>query len=118
MDTSKLKPFDLKRALAGDPVVTRDGREVYGIHVYAGAHYGRVVAQIKGTNSPSLFYPCGSYTNGGESINDLMMTPKTRTVWVNLYETNIYLTEGLADHFNGDQEGRLGSRAYPIEIEE
>lgn len=27
-----LKPFDLERALAGDPVITRDGRSVQEIH--------------------------------------------------------------------------------------
>lgn len=127
MDTSKLKPFNLERALAGDSVVTRDGREVYGIHVYAGAHYGRVVAQIQDTNSPSLFYPCGSYTNGGESINDLMMAPKIRTVWVNLIPDSNktakwFSTEEAAntDHYimGSPTFPRLGNRAYPIEIEE
>jgi hypothetical protein len=29
-----MKPFDLERALAGDPVVTRDGRKVTEIHYF------------------------------------------------------------------------------------
>jgi hypothetical protein len=29
-----MKPFDLEKALAGQPVVTRDGRKVLELHLY------------------------------------------------------------------------------------
>lgn len=127
MDTTKLKPFNLERALAGDPVVTRIGAQVHNIAHFPSAHYGRIVAQIDDDNNPpSLFYPDGSYSNGGTSVNDLFMAPKTRTVWVNLYITTDG-NYGKMSKWNTEQEAddkqdltmiRLGNRAFPIEIEE
>jgi hypothetical protein len=58
---------------------------------------------------------------GGIATKDLFMAPRKRTVWVNLYSDNTrpawhYESQEKADRNIGP--GRIGDRAYPIEIEE
>lgn len=50
MDTSKLKPFNLERALAGDPVVTRDGFSVIEIIKLKSNITAPVLCVVEGTN--------------------------------------------------------------------
>jgi hypothetical protein len=84
-----MKPFDLERALAGDPVVTRDGRPVEQII--------RFKTEVKGQHT--LYgvidgYVCnwmldGCRVIGMESSFDLFMASVKRGGWINIYPTNI-----------------------------
>jgi hypothetical protein len=96
-DTSKLKPFDLERAKAGDPVCTREGYEVRIICFdREGNGEKKLIALLKTTdNIESVFHflPDGSYfdkDNNPDSF-DLMMAPKTVTKWVNVYKKSGFL---------------------------
>lgn len=86
MTDKKLIPFNLDRAMAGDTVITRDGRKVLQI-----AHFPlvnkdeRIVAQIEGDFVHFGFSENGSFIIGEISINDLFMAPKTKTYWANVY---------------------------------
>jgi hypothetical protein len=112
------KPFDLERALAGDPVVTRYGKpvtqltkfDIYGTHVLRGVLDGQLVGWLEN----------GCYYASGEWPCDLFMAPKKRTVWVNLYGNGQrcywYECEEEADY--ASMASRIGSRAWPVEIEE
>ena len=80
-----MKPFDLERALAGDPVVTRDGEPVTQLHVFEGIEgyclFGVVDAAVR-------TWLIGGYRNYGlNSSEDLFMAPKTQkrwtVVWIN-----------------------------------
>lgn len=83
-----MKPFNLERALAGDKVVTRDGREVSELRFLQSVSPNGycVVAVIDG--DPFLFLQNGKIT----SINhfDLFMAPKTVKRWVNFYPTDCF----------------------------
>lgn len=116
---SGCKPFDLERALAGDPVVTRNGRPVTQLVKFDAAGgiyevYGVVGASVESWRVD------GRYSAGGEEcVYDIFMAPKKRTVWVNLYpdrRTFWYDSEERADGCPGDD--RIGNRAWPVEIED
>ena len=134
-----MKPFNLERALAGDPVVTRSGSKVQRIVHWpeVTADHCRVVALVDGSvqtfHEDGIFFPISDATTYRQTDlatyrqMDLMMAPRKRTVWVNLYRADYedgkcsfggaHKTEQLADDFAGDAV-RVGNRAYPIEIEE
>ena len=115
-----MKPFDLEAAKAGAPIVTRDGRPAKFIAHVAEAHPSqRLLMLIDGTVHTK--FESGKYAASPAHVsdNDLFMAPVKRTVWVNLYENNEatwHDAKRNADTFTPG--GRLGGRAWPIEIEE
>jgi hypothetical protein len=83
-----MEKFNLERALAGEPVITRDGRKV---------------TQLVKFDSPEAIYPLvgvvdgdskswtinGKYSiiNGDTPMGaDLFMKPKENAIWVNIYK--------------------------------
>ncbi|MET3232230.1 UNVERIFIED_ORG: hypothetical protein ABIC54_004435 [Burkholderia sp. 1263] len=126
-----MKPFDLKKAIAGDPLVTRDGRSARLIgHAPEFEESSRVIVAIEGVDSARQHYESGAYTRDAEHGSDLFMAPKKRTVWVNVYETRlntirnhgncaaVFDTEEGA-RSNADGNGiRVTAIAVPIEIED
>jgi hypothetical protein len=118
------KPFNLERALAGDPVVTRDGRPVTQLTLFNIPGRFPLVGVVD--NSNESWTPTGLFcVNGKTSYFDLFMAPKKRTVWVNLYPTpGTYLSayahafEDRDEADNSAMHNRLGNRAWPLEIEE
>jgi hypothetical protein len=114
----KYKPFDLEAAKRGEPIITRDGREVKFIaHVPEAQRDQRVVFLLG-----NLVYTAdekGRLDKDLDSFADLFMAPKKRTVWVNLCENHIvywYDSEKEADA--GSCPHRLGNKAHMVEIEE
>lgn len=116
---SNLKPFDLEKALKGERVVTRDGREVFDIaHMPKSTALYKVYAFVGG--NVETFRENGNWNGLGLHANDLFMAPKKKVIWVNLYG------EGEVGAFWNTQEEadsaassmRLGNRAYLITIEE
>jgi hypothetical protein len=113
-----MKPFDLEAAKRGEPIQTSDGRPAKFIAHVPDAHKdSRLVIQIGG--SVYLYHEEGKLTDFGSGKHcDLFMTPRKRTVWVNLYEDGIarwHYTETTADSF---PKLRIENRAFPLEIEE
>jgi hypothetical protein len=126
-----MKPFDLEAAKRGEKLVTRDGREVTEFH-----HFGTV---------RNTAYSCCAVIDGKREIfavdgmnfvdrlndNDLFMAPKTRTVFVNVYNHPGMTDDPTKGHkayaFNSEQDARdnvngnawgLLAVAQPVEIEE
>lgn len=115
-----MKPFDLEAAKRGEPIVTLDGSPVKFIaHVPEANIYSRLVVMLNG--GIESYCVDGSYRPSCKSTCDLFMAPRKRTVWINPYADGIcdkylYATEDDADNAQGD--GRIGSRAWPLEIED
>lgn len=115
-----MKPFDLEAAKAGAPIVTRDGRSAKFIAHVAEAHPSqRLLVLIDG--GVYTKFESGKYSNSPAHVshNDLFMAPVKRPVWANVYGYGgaiWYDTEKAAD--DRALIGRLGGRAWPIEIEE
>jgi len=120
-----MKPFNLERALAGDPVVTRDGRTVTEIYHFKTCTDTRPVTavidgfrlefSIGGLFKPNVDHDAALFVH----YADLFMAPKKRTVWVNFYpqgDATWNTTESTANHCG--LPSRLGNRADPVEVEE
>ena len=82
-----MKPFNLEEALAGKPVVTRDGKKVYDIFHLSSMRNERNVLAI-------FEYDCMLYRHDGTCIfnskephsSDLLMESEKKSIWVNVYE--------------------------------
>jgi hypothetical protein len=86
MTEKELIPFNLERALAGDPIVTRDGRKVLQIAYFPiAAKDNQIVALIEHNEYLSHYHRDGSYYSE-KSAEDLFMAQKTKTYWVNIYK--------------------------------
>lgn len=82
------KPFNLERALAGDKVITRDGREVVQLFYAdkASEDNEKVIAVVDGIIEK--YQTNGAYySHETEYRHDLFMAPTTVKVerWVNVY---------------------------------
>jgi len=83
-----LKPFDLQRALAGDPVVTRAGSIVKELHYFETIPYQKLCCVVNGcilTFTDDGHY----YRDGKDDDHDLFMLPQKKTYWVNIYRCDI-----------------------------
>lgn len=116
-----MKPFDLEAAKRGEPVCTRDGTPVQQlVHFPEGCRVNKIAALYGGVIN--TYDDQGRYHGyeGSVSARDLFMAPRKRTVWVNVYPiTGIggcYDSEMAAN--NGAFHQRIGSRAWPLEIED
>jgi len=81
-----MRPFDLAKALAGEPVITREGKQVTDIHHFKTVRReGNVIAVIDG--DWFTFSPDGAYNKlHGNSNMDLFMAPVKRQEWRNIYK--------------------------------
>ena len=77
-----MKPFDLERALAGDPVITRNGLPVTQFVLFKDTNHsynlhGVLEKCVVSFTENGLFYQGGIH-----SKNDLFMAPKTQKLWI------------------------------------
>jgi hypothetical protein len=84
--TTKLKPFNLEKALAGEKVVTLGGQEVVKIvHFKDATPEERVIFQVE-----DVVYLCNEegkyFTTGSGSQLDLFMTTTKKQGWVGVYK--------------------------------
>lgn len=80
-----MKPFNLQEALAGKPVVTRDGRPVKIAGYNPDARYcDKITGWVD--NISRDWSNEGRYYISGESNFDLFMASEKRTYWVNVYK--------------------------------
>lgn len=110
-----MKPFDLEKAKAGHPVVTRGGRPVRILCFdKKGSNYP-VVALVPSRLQDTelvLSYTLKGYSlhNGkGEYGFDLMMAPVKHKGWINLYrnDSDFVVTGQIV--YESEEEARLGA---------
>lgn len=79
-----MKPFDLKAALAGAPVVTRNGEKVSQLfHVTTLSREANVLVVINGR--AYFYHESGRYSDHGESPFDLIMAPTKHVFYQSIY---------------------------------
>ena len=110
-----MRPFNLQEALAGKPVVTRDGAKVTSFVIFPVKKYS-LYGMIEGRGAPDNFTELGQFWgNGTPSYNDLFMASEKKEGWVNVYsgdpEAYIYPTQKEADC------GACGGRVACVRIE-
>ncbi len=85
-----MKEFNLERALAGDKVVTRDGREVTQLTQFKTSHgivLGAIVDNRLDNWNENGVYDRKSYN---ENVWDLFMDPQTTNLWINVHKEQRY----------------------------
>lgn len=122
-----MKPFDLEKALAGDKVVTRDGREVTQLHVFdiatpANNLFGVLDGKIM------RYRDSGTYLNTQGSVNDLFMASTKHEEWgyrwLNEYDemgavsTCVFATELAAKVHATNYHPQDTSRVFVFKIRE
>ena len=110
-----LKPFDLQAALAGKPVVTRDGQPVkiagYNEDAQSNHHIvGWVDGHLCAWDSSGKV----SSNNKKEDEDDLFMAPEKREVWVCLYRLGDSFGLGQSSTKRGAEAAAHGSKGEVI----
>lgn len=101
-----MKPFDLAKAKAGDPILD-SGRNIV---FFVGAKQNGLVV-IENQYGTIFTVP----------TSQIFMAPKKRTVWVNFYENVAYYYDSMeeadndAEHFSVLK--RISGKAYPVKVE-
>lgn len=121
-----MKPFNLERALAGDPVVNADGDEYIEFRHLPSARDGyQVVCVRKHSGYLACFTEDARDYPGHPPL--LFMAPKKRTVWGRLLRNRhdgvlfflhtVFESKELADRIEANNRSEIVG-TYPIEIEE
>lgn len=126
-----LKPFNLERALAGDPVVTRDCRKVTKIFKGPFDVSHPVMASIENNDRYFGVYCVDGFCIDKNNPNpdDLFMAPAKKTYWMNVYKniTTEKFSSSNNDLFESIEDARESINlnpfypyhsTVPIEIEE
>jgi hypothetical protein len=79
-----MEQFNLERALAGEPVCTRDGNEVTQLVKFDIDSSYNVHGVIN--RNAECFKIDGRYKDDGLSNKDLFMKPIENAIWVNVYK--------------------------------
>lgn len=101
-----MKPFDLEKALAGDPVVTRDGRPVYQLKFLESSLYYKFAGVLE--EDIDTWTIDGKNILNEEGGSDLFMEEKTKKkLWIMIRK-------------NGDVDGHheTSHYAYPNKNED
>ena len=88
-----MEPFNLEKALKGEKVVTKDGREVTQLHLFDAQ---KSTFPLRGVLDGQIlaWKSNGIYKWNGNTENDLFMAPKKRKYWVNIYRSETGLICG------------------------
>jgi hypothetical protein len=83
----KLEKFDLKKALNGAKVVTRDQKDVKQVILLDMENERNLLAVFE--TDCMLYFKNGIANNGiyGEHKSDLFLAVESQSIWVNLYST-------------------------------
>jgi hypothetical protein len=119
-----MKPFDLEKAKAGVPLITRDGRPVvWGAYNPNAVPGEAIVGWVDG--AMLTYYENGNYYSDTASENDLFIAPIKRTVWVVVYKlskngpvTSMVFTNGVDMNFEKQMEGTTVLTVLTCEVEE
>jgi hypothetical protein len=96
-DPAKCEPFDLERALAGDPVCTVEGVPVTQLILFNAQNACFPLVGVM-CGCVSAWAKDGCCMADRQSPKDLRMAPKKRTVFVNFYEEmEAYYHESTAE---------------------
>jgi len=96
-----MKPFDLAAALAGEHVVTRDGRRVFNL---AAKEDGMIVGYVEGSILGRQWSPAGGSTGGSEL--QLFMVGSSEDA---LYEATLALGKAITDAAKAHpMQGKIG----------
>ena len=104
--TNNMKPFNLQKALAGEPVVTRDGQKIIEIHYfkYVKTKFPLVV-HIENNSSVDHYTINGKWTEDfeNEELDLFMAEPEA---WINVYYSKIQDKIWNSVKYNSEKEAK------------
>ena len=80
-----MEKFNLERALAGEPVCTRDGRDVTQVTYFRETEDLFTVGAVL-DRELYLWQTNGRFLQGKEDSKDLFIKPKENAIWINVYK--------------------------------
>jgi hypothetical protein len=101
----ELEKFDLERALAGEPVITRDGSQVTQLVKFDAPESTYTLRGVLDGDIKSWGIDGKYYAGNEDRPADLFMKPKENTIWVNVYR----LSDGtltLGNSYNTEKEAK------------
>ena len=106
---SDMKPFNLEKALAGEPVVTKQGDKIIQLHYFPnlGSEF-KVIAHREHSFSVDTYKIDGSYGDKQSELDLIMSEPEQ---WVNVYWSGVYQSEADAK-----SNMSVGSKIYQTTI--
>ena len=111
-----MRPFDLEKALAGEPVITREGLEVTELYLAKTAtnNTRRLIAVTEG--ALRHYSEDGKWQfDKGDNPNDLFMAPVKRQAWTNVFQTPsgaIFTSGGCYDSNEKAEKAIMGAEHY------
>jgi hypothetical protein len=114
-----LKPFNLDRALAGDPVVTREGKPVTDLVRQLSVHDEFKLCGVL-SGARTTWKENGGWHAVTESPHDLFMSPRKVVRWVNFRISGDAYWYNSKDRAEAEAVITSGilSAAVPVEVEE
>lgn len=114
-----MKPFNLKDALAGKPVMTKNGQKVLELwHFKTTCSPFKLYGVLDSSKDVYCWHEDG--TRGG--MLDLVMAPNVKTYWANIYDTTsiirggVYPTKEHADRMARRHEERIACVSFEVEL--
>jgi hypothetical protein len=84
-----MKEFNLERALAGEPVITRNGKKVTQLHLFKNDELIQpLYGMVEGDDDVFNWSTYGKYNFSKQTSFDLFMAPEKRSCWVNVYQNS------------------------------
>ena len=96
-----MEKFNLEEALAGKPVVTRNGKKVTELHLFKSTTGKPVIAIVEGLVAGYTIL--GKDDDARDSIWDLFMAPQKKSIWVNVYDKKDTLSISKSKKFTYEQ---------------
>jgi hypothetical protein len=116
-----MKPFNLQEALAGKPVVARDGRDVLQLEYFSGViGFNPVVALLAGDYDVKLYTKGGKYDDS-ESKHDLFMRSTKKQAFINIYPQGGVegsLSRGLVYESKVEADAQASSKRLAVAVAE
>ena len=107
----QLKPFNLEQALAGAPVVTRNGRPIVELKYLQTSSKLAVVRKEPDDKLISYFVPCdGKLGATIDYTTDLFMAPTKKEGWVNIYNPSSKNLNGVSGFAYNSREEAVANR--------
>jgi hypothetical protein len=117
-----MKRFNLQDALAGKPVVTRNGTPAEVFQDKEGDLFVVVKNRVVDKQVFQITKTGRFYDDGNESPLDILMASEKRTIWLNLYENTTspklgYIASGFISELTAKNYAREDATAIAIPVE-
>ena len=105
-----MKPFNLEQALAGAPVITREGTEVIRLFTVPEANPEHRLVAVFDNGGVITSYEDGRYHVAQDYYNDLFMAPTKKEGWINVY--NVYSLDVTGRNIYPTEEAALANKGF------